>query len=208
VKQAPKSKAHILSHLFHYVRGYWKDTILTWIFVLIESVCEVLVVYYMQFLIDGVHAQNQETIYLFRRDRRAAIAAAVFGILAGLFAASSSAGFGKNLREAMFVQIQKYSFKNIDKFSTSSIVTRTTTDVTNVQNAFMQIIRAVIRAPFMMIFALVMCFVTEPKLAWIFLIIIPLCLFFLFLLAIKVHPTFVKVFETYDRFEPSGSRRR
>ena len=200
VKQAPKSKAHILSHLFHYVRGYWKDTILTWIFVLIESVCEVLVVYYMQFLIDGVHAQNQETIYLYSGVIAGiAIAAAVFGILAGLFAASSSAGFGKNLREAMFVQIQKFSFKNIDKFSTSSIVTRTTTDVTNVQNAFMQIIRAVIRAPFMMIFALVMCFVTESKLAWIFLIIIPVCLFSLFFLAWKVHPTFVKVFETYDQ---------
>jgi ATP-binding cassette subfamily B protein len=109
VKQAPKSKAHILSHLFHYVRGYWKDTILTWIFVLIESVCEVLVVYYMQFLIDGVHAQNQETIYLYSGVIAGiAIAAAVFGILAGLFAASAAAGFGKNLREAMFVQIQKY----------------------------------------------------------------------------------------------------
>jgi ATP-binding cassette subfamily B multidrug efflux pump len=199
-KKAPKQNNHVLRHLFQYVKGYWRDTILTWIFVLIESVCEVLVVFFMQYLIDGVHNEDVNIIYIYSGViAGTAICAAVFGIFAGIFAASSSAGFGKNLREAMFVQIQKYSFKNIDKFSTSSIVTRTTTDVTNVQNAFMQIIRAVIRAPFMMVFALIMCFVTEPKLAWIFLVIIPVCLIGLFLLAIKVHPIFVKVFETYDQ---------
>ena len=199
-KKATKGKtSSVLKVLFSSVRGYWKDTIFTWIFVLVESVCEVLVVFFMQYLIDGVHAKDITRIYTYSGViAGVALIAAATGIFAGIFAASAAAGFGKNLRARMFVQIQKYSFKNIDKFSTSSIVTRTTTDVTNVQNAFMQIIRAVIRAPFMMIFALVMCFVTEPKLAWIFLIIIPLCLFFLFLLAIKVHPTFVKVFETYD----------
>jgi ATP-binding cassette subfamily B protein len=129
--------------------------------------------------------------------------AAVFGILAGVTSASAAAGFGKNLRDAMFVKIQAYSFKNIDKFSTSSIVTRTTTDVTNVQNAYLQCIRAVIRAPFMMIFSLIMCFVSEWKLAWIFLIIIPVVLTGLLVIAVKVHPIFVKVFNEYDKLNQS-----
>ena len=98
----------------------------------------------------------------------------------------------------MYDHIQDYSFKNIDKFSPSSIVTRTTTDITNVQNAFMMTIRMVIRAPLLMIFALIMCFITEWRLAWIFLIIIPILLFLLLFIAKKVHPTFVKIFDTYD----------
>jgi ATP-binding cassette subfamily B multidrug efflux pump len=150
-------------------------------------------------LIDDVKATNMNGIYLYSGVIAIlAVIAVATGILAGVTSASASAGFGKNLREAMYIQIQKYSFHDIDKFSTSSIVTRTTTDVTNVQNAYLQSIRAVIRAPFMMIFALIMCFVLEPKLAWIFLVIIPFVLFGLFFLASKVHPTFVKVFETYD----------
>jgi ATP-binding cassette subfamily B multidrug efflux pump len=185
--------------LLSFIKQYWKDTIWTWLFVLGESVCEVLAVFYMRDLIDNVQKTNMQGIYLYSGVIAIlALIAVAMGILAGIFSASASAGFGKNLRQAMFIQIQKYSFKNIDKFSTSSIVTRTTTDVTNVQNAYLQCIRAVIRAPFMMIFSLVMCFVIEPKLAWIFLVIIPLCMFFLFFLAAKVHPTFVKVFETYD----------
>ena len=85
-----------------------------------------------------------------------AILAAVAGIMAGYWASSAAAGFGKNLREAMFVKIQQYSFKNIDKFSPASIVTRTTTDITNVQNAFMMLTRIAVLAPFMMVFAFVM----------------------------------------------------
>jgi ATP-binding cassette subfamily B multidrug efflux pump len=187
------------NRLFSFIRQYWKDTYWTWFFVLVESVCEVLVVFYMSYLIDDVKAVNMDGIYLYSGVIAIlAVIAVITGILAGVTSASASAGFGKNLREAMYIQIQKYSFHDIDKFSTSSIVTRTTTDVTNVQNAYLQSIRAVIRAPFMMIFALIMCFVLEPKLAWIFLVIIPFVLFGLFFLASKVHPTFVKVFETYD----------
>jgi ATP-binding cassette subfamily B multidrug efflux pump len=192
--------------LFSFIKQYWKDTLWTWLFVLIETVCEVLVVFLMRYLINAVDEKTPDInqIYLFSGIIAAvAIVAATFGILAGVTSASASAGFGKNLREAMFVQIQKYSFKNIDKFSTSSIVTRTTTDVTNVQNAYLQCIRAVIRAPFMMIFSVVMCFVTQWKLAWIFLIIIPVILFGLLFIAKKVHPTFVKVFDTYDHLNQS-----
>ncbi|MCI2068097.1 MAG: ABC transporter ATP-binding protein/permease [Bacilli bacterium] len=189
--------------ILHYIQGYWKDTILTWVFVLLESISEVLIAYLMQYLIDDVNSvQNEGTInniYMFSGIIAAmAIFAAITGILAGYWAASASAGFGKNLRKVMYDHIQDYSFKNIDKFSPSSIVTRTTTDVANVQGAFLMMIRAVMRAPFMMIFAMIMCFVTEWKLAWIFLAIIPLVLFLLIYIAAKVHPIFVKIFTTYD----------
>jgi len=189
----------IIRQLAHYIKGYWKDTTLTWILVLFETVAEVLVAFFMQDLIDDVKASNINGIYIYSAIIAAiAIFASVSGIFAGYFAASASAGFAANLRRAMFVKIQNYSFKNIDKFSTSSIVTRATTDVTNIQNAFQQIIRAVLRAPFMMIFSLVMCFVTQWKLAWIFLIIIPVILVILLLVASKAHPIFVAIFNKYD----------
>ncbi len=197
-----------LKTILYYVHGYWKDTILTWLFVLLETVCEILVVFFMQFLINDINVSkmngviNQNAvngIYLYSGIIAIlAVLGAVFGIMSGFWSASASAGFGKNLREAMYVQIQKYSFKNIDKFSTSSIITRTTTDVANVQNAFLQAIRAVIRAPFMMVFALIMCAVTDWKLAWIFLVIIPFVLIFLVVMSTKVHPIFVRIFDTYD----------
>lgn len=185
-----------------FINGYWKDTILTWIFVLVESVCEVMVAFFMRFLIDNIKnitSTSLNDIYMYSAIIASiAIFSTVMGILAGYFAASASAGFGRNIRRAMYVHIQDYSFKNIDKFSTSSIITRTTTDVINVQNAFLQIIRAVVRAPFLMIFALIMCFITEWKLAWVFLVIIPVILFVLLFIASKAHPIFVKVFNTYD----------
>ncbi len=190
--------------LAKYIKGYWKDTILTWVSVFLEVVCEVLVVFFMQFLIDAVKVISSEdsalnTIYLYSGlIALIAIVAAATGIMAGYYAASAAAGFGRNMRKAMYDHIQDYSFKNIDKFSTSSIVTRTTTDITNVQNDFLMTIRMVIRAPFLMIFALIMCFITQWRLAWIFLIIIPVLLFLLLFIAKKVHPTFVKIFETYD----------
>lgn len=190
--------------LAKYIGSYWKDTVFTWLSVFVEVICEVGVVFMMQFLIDEVKAITGESTQLkliaiySAGIALLAIIAAITGVTAGYFAASASAGFGKNLRKAMYDRIQDYSFKNIDKFSTSSIVTRTTTDVTNVQNAFMMTIRMVIRAPFLMTFALIMCFVTQWRLAWIFLIIIPVILFLLLFIAKKVHPTFVKIFDTYD----------
>lgn len=190
--------------LAKYIGPYWKDTVFTWLSVFIEVICEVGVVFMIQFLIDEVKAINGESTQLkliavySGGIALLAIIAAITGILAGYFAASASAGFGKNLRKAMYDRIQDYSFKNIDKFSTSSIVTRTTTDVTNVQNAFMMSIRMVIRAPLLMTFALIMCFVTQWRLAWIFLVIIPVILFLLLYISKKVHPTFVKIFDTYD----------
>ena len=190
--------------LLKYLNGYKKDSVLTWIFVLIETGMEVMVAFFMQYLIDDVKIANMNGIYLYSGViALLAILAAFFGIMAGFFAASASSGFGKNLRKAMFDHIQDYSFSNIDKFSSASIVTRTTTDVTNVQNAFQQVIRAVIRAPFMMVFALIMCFVTQWKLAWIFLIIIPFILTALLLIASKAHPIFVDIFNRYDNLNAS-----
>lgn len=200
----PRRKSTIL-FLAKHLKGCWGATTFTWFLVLLESACEVLVAFFMQNLIDSINDFGKEGVY----DATwiyvyagiiagMAIIAGVTGILGGIFAARASAGFGRNLREAMFVHIQDFSFKNIDKFSTSSIITRTTTDVSNVQMAFLQIIRAAIRAPFLMVFALVMCFVTEWRIAWIFLVIIPIILGTLLILAQVVHPTFVKVFDTYD----------
>ena len=198
---------HTIKFLAKYIKQYKKDTFLTWSFVLIESVLEVLIAYIMQFLLTAVkngQLGGINGVYMFSGIIAImALVATGAGIGAGYFASSAAAGFSKNLREAMFVKIQEYSFKNIDKFSTSSIVTRTTTDVTNVQNAFMMIIRMVLRAPFMMIFSLIMCFVTEWQLAWIFLIIIPVVLFFLLFIAKKVHPIFEKIFNTYDQLNAS-----
>jgi len=188
--------------LAKYIRGYWKDTILTWAMVFVESACEVLIAFFMQFLINAIKAleSNSATeVYIYTGVIAGlAIVAALTGIGSGYFASSAAAGFGKNLRQAMFEQIQTYSFSNIDKFSTSSIVTRTTTDVTNVQNAFQMIIRTVIRSPLLAIFSTVMCFVTEWKLAWIFLIIMPVVLTVLILIARVVHPIFKRIFDTYD----------
>lgn len=187
-----------------FIKGYWKDTILTWVCVLLESVLEILVAFFLKFLLKGVENQDVKTVALWACILvLMALVAAVLGVLAGYWASSASAGFGKNLRESIYIKVQDYSFKNIDHFSASSIVTRTTTDVTNVQFSFMNIIRTVIRAPFIMIFALIMCFVTAPKLAWIFLIIIPILLFILIFIASNVHKIFDKVFTTYDNLNES-----
>ena len=190
--------------LLRYIKGYWKDTILTWVCVLFECVAEGLVAYFMQFFIDevkdlSVNPENLDAIFMYSGIIAGmALLAAATGIIAGVFAASAAAGFGKNLREALFVHVQDYSFKNIDKFSTSSLVTRTTTDITNVQGAFQMICRAVVRAPFLMIFALIMCFVTYWQAALVFLVFIPVAGFVLIFIANKTHPIFVKVFNAYD----------
>lgn len=205
-----------IKKLSKYVHGYWKDTIITWVCVVLETACEVLSTYLMQFMVNSIETMNMEVITDEVKQQAfndvcmyggliagLVIVAVITGILAGVFASSAAAGFGKNLREAEFVHVQDYSFKNIDKFSTSSIVTRTTTDVTNVQFAFMQIIRTVIRAPLLMIFALTMAFVTDWKVAWIFLAIIPVVLTVLIVVAKGAHPLFVNVFNTYDELNES-----
>ncbi len=199
-----EKKVHTLKVLNAQIKQYRKDVYLTWGMVFMETILEILIAYFMSFLLKSISNKDLGQLLIWCGALALmAVAAAYFGIMAGYFASSASAGFGKNLRDEMFVKIQDYSFKNIDKFSPASIVTRTTTDVTNVQFSFMMIIRTVIRAPFMMIFAMIMCFVMAPKLAWIFLILVPVILFILMYLSKKVHPTFVKIFDTYDELNES-----
>ncbi len=185
--------------LARYLKGFWGTTILTWILVLVESACEVGIAFVLQYLSSAIASGDvEEIVDMALIIIGLAIFATATGIWAGFSAAKAATGFGRNLRKGMYYHIQTFSFDNIDKFSTSSIVTRLTTDVTNVQNAFMQILRAVMRAPFLLVFSIIMAFVTAPSIAWIFLIIVPIILVVLIILATIVHPLFVKVFDTYD----------
>ena len=125
------------------------------------------------------------------------------GALAGHFCATASCGFGKNLRKDLFYNVQRFSFGNIDKFSTSSLVTRLTTDVANVQMAYMMLVRTAFRAPFMMIFSFIMAFYMGGKMAWVFVVVIPILGFGLLLIARKAMPIFRKVFHKYDNLNNS-----
>ena len=190
----------MIKKLASYVKDYKKDAILTPIFVILEVVMEIVIPYLMARIID-VGIQNSDVKYILEIGVFlivSAILSLAFGMLSGRFAAKASSGYAKNLRKAMFDKIQTYAFENIDKFSTSSLITRLTTDVTNVQNAFQMIIRILVRGPIMMLFALFMCFTISPKLACIFLVAIPILGFLLIFIAKKAHPNFETVFKKYD----------
>ena len=126
-----------------------------------------------------------------------------FGVLAGKYAATASCGFARNLRKDMFYKIQDYSFQNIDKFSTSSLVTRLTTDITNVQMAYMMIVRAAIRCPLMLVFSFTMAFVMGGRMALIFLLVTPILGLGLFCVIRTVMPLFQRVFKKYDALNNS-----
>ena len=190
----------MIKKLASYIKEYRKAAILTPIFVILEVVMEIVIPYLMAKIID-VGIQNSDIKYILEIGVFlivSAILSLTFGMLSGRFAAKASAGYAKNLRKAMFDKIQTYAFEDIDKFSTSSLITRLTTDVTNVQQAFQMIIRILARGPVMMIFALIMCFTISPKLACIFLVAIPVLGFLLIFIAKKAHPNFETVFKKYD----------
>ncbi len=187
--------------LAKYVKEYKKDAILTPIFVILEVVMEVVIPLLMARIID-IGIQNGDVKYIVEIGGLlivCAILSLTFGMLSGRFAAKASAGYAKNLRKEMFHKIQDYSFENIDKFSTSSLVTRMTTDVTNVQMAFQMIIRILVRGPIMMIFALLMVLSISTKLSTIFFVAIPVLGVVLYYIAIKAHPNFERVFKKYDK---------
>lgn len=187
--------------LAKYVKEYKKSAILTPIFVILEVVMEVIIPLLMAKIID-VGIQNGDVKYIVEIGGLliiSAILSLTFGMLSGRFAAKASAGYAKNLRKEMFHKIQNYSFENIDKFSTSSLVTRMTTDVTNVQMAFQMIIRILVRGPIMLIFALLMVISISAKLSLIFFVAIPVLGGILFYIARKAHPNFEKVFKKYDK---------
>ncbi len=191
----------MIKKLASYVKEYKKYAILTPIFVILEVVMEVIIPLLMAKIID-VGIQNNDTKYILEIGALlivSAIMSLIFGMLSGKFAAKASAGYSKNLRKAMFHKIQDYSFENIDKFSTSSLVTRMTTDVTNVQMAFQMIIRILVRGPIMMIFALLMVLSINAKISLIFFIAIPVLGAVLMFITLKAHPNFEKVFKKYDK---------
>lgn len=191
----------MIKKLASYVKEYKKYAILTPIFVILEVVMEVIIPLLMAKIID-VGIQNNDIKYILEIGVLlivSAIMSLIFGMLSGKFAAKASAGYSKNLRKAMFHKIQDYSFENIDKFSTSSLVTRMTTDVTNVQMAFQMIIRILVRGPIMMIFALLMVLSINAKISLIFFIAIPVLGAVLIFITLKAHPNFEKVFKKYDK---------
>lgn len=191
----------MIKHLASCVRQYKKDTILTPVFVTMEVLMEVVIPLLMANLIDyGIDKGNMVVIWKIGIALvLSTLISLMFGALAGKQAAKASAGYARNLRHDMYYAVQDFSFSNIDKFSTASIVTRLTTDVTNVQNAFQMIIRIAVRSPVMLVFSLIMAIGVNPKLSLIFLVLIPFLGFGLFLIIKNAHPIFERVFLTYDK---------
>ena len=190
----------MIKKLARYIQGYKKDSILTPIFVMLEVIMEVLIPFLMADLIDkGIDGGNIPLIIkLGLALLIGAFISLFFGALAGKTAATASAGFAKNLRKAMFYNIQDFSFSNVDKFSNSSLITRLTTDVTNVQMSYQMIIRNAARSPLMLIFALTAAFGISSKLSLIFLTMIPVLGIGLYLIIKNAFPIFERVFKSYD----------
>jgi len=216
--------------LTNFVKGYWKDTILTPITVFIEAFLEILIPLMMSDIVNlidpnysPIYNQNSNAkFYIFNfltsftSDKGAgaaatqaatiasiimiltSIVALIAGAVAGYFASKASCGFAKNAREQIYHKVQTFSFENIDKFSTASLITRTTTDVNNVQNAFMMIIRTAFRAPAMFLFSFVMAFIINPEISYTFLIVIPFLIIGLGIMMICANKYFRIMFKKFD----------
>ena len=186
--------------LLRSVREYKKQSVLAPLFVILEVLMEVLIPMEMAKIIDvGIAKGNIN--YIVQRGLILVVMAMLalwFGVIAGKMAAVAAAGYAKNLRHDIFYKVQEFSFKNIDHFSTSGLVTRMTTDITNVQMAYMMSIRLLARAPIMVLLSWVMTLMINVKIALLFLIVIPLLGGTLIFIAKKAHPHFVKVFDEYD----------
>ena len=186
--------------LLHSVREYRKPSIQAPIFVSCEVVMECALPFVMARLINEIKAGCEFSVIARYSVVLAVMAllSLLFGVLAGFACSTASCGFARNLRKDMFYRIQEYSFENIDRFSVSSLVTRLTTDVTNVQNAYMMVIRIAIRCPLMLIFSFVMAFASGGRMAAIFLLMVPVLGVGLTCIIRKVMPLFRKVFHKYD----------
>ena len=191
----------MIKRLAKCIREYKLPSFLSAFFVSLEVVMEVLIPFEMADMLDfGLNAGNME--FVIQSGIRLMLYACLtilFGNLAGRAASTAACGFGKNLRKDMYYNIQNFSFSNIDKFSASSLITRMTTDVQNVQQAYLMLIRVAFRSPIMMIFSSVFAFRIYPKLAMVFIICLPILLAGLLFIIKKTHPIFVRVFKTYDR---------
>ena len=191
----------MVKRLMKSIREFKGASIKAPIFVSLEVVMEVVIPLIMADLIDrGINGGNMP--YILKTGLILVLAALMslcFGALAGKYAATASAGFAKNLRRDMYSHVQEYSFSNIDKFSTGGLVTRLTTDVTNVQNAYQMVVRIAVRAPLMLIFSLGAAICIDWQLSVIFLAFIPVLGIGLYLVATHAHPIFERVFKLYDR---------
>ena len=182
------------------IREYKKDSIMSVVYIIFEVIMECIIPFILANLVNGIRL-NIPIEDLFKQGLILVIMAMLslaFGILAGKKSAVASAGFARNLRKDIFQKVQGFSFENIDSFSNSSLLTRLTTDVTNVQNAYMMTIRMAIRSPFMFVFSFVMSFIMGGKLAFIFVIVVPILLIGLAFIIIKAMKIFKQIFYKYD----------
>ncbi len=198
----------MLRKLAKSIRGYKRSSILSPLFVSIEVVLECIIPFITAKMINIIENTKGAEDFKSLLTYGLLLVACAFlsltcGVLAGNHCATAACGFAKNLRHDLYYKVQEFSFANIDKFSSSSLVTRLTTDVTNVQMAYMMIVRIVVRAPFMMVFATVMAFAMCPQLSTIFVAIIPFLAFGLFMIIRKAMPLFRNVFKKYDRLNNS-----
>ena len=186
------------------VREYKKASILTPLFVAGEVCLECILPFVMAELIDDLSGNSVQPILKYGAILLAfAMCSLLFGVLSGRFAATASSGFAKNLRTDLFDKVQDLSFQDVDRFSTSSLVTRMTTDVTNVQNAYQMLIRIAVRTPLMMIFSLIMSFTINARIALIFLCMVPVLSVIIFGISLTVMPVFRRIFRKYDAMNES-----
>ncbi|MGN1188411.1 MAG: ABC transporter permease, partial [Lachnospiraceae bacterium] len=195
----------MIKTLAAYIGEYKKDSIKTPIFIVLEVLMEILIPFVTANIIDkGIQAGNMTNVYLYGGIMLVLAFISLFcGIQAGKCAASASTGFACNLREGIYTNVQNFAFSNIDKYSTAGLITRMTTDITNVQNAYQMIIRIAVRAPLMMICSMIMCFIINPRMSMIFLGALIFLGFVLFFIIFKVTPIFSEGFAKYDDLNAS-----
>ena len=203
-------KKGMLKTLIQSVRQYKKPSLITPVFMIVEAFCECLISLVMTWLLEAIQQEGVSANEAMQPILKygaililLAIVSMTSGALAGKFAAQASCGFASNLRHDLFYRVQKFSFANVDKFSTSSLVTRLTTDVTNVQQSYQMCLRIVWRVPLQFIFAIIMSFVVNPKLAWIFVTIVPFLALALIAIMRYTMPLFRRIFKKYDALNNS-----
>ena len=190
----------IIKTLSKCIREYKKESILTPVYMAGEVFMEVAITYVLSLLIDrGITPGNMgEILRIGGLLILCALVSLAFGVMSGRSAAVASTGFAKNVRQDMYYNIQTFSFANIDKFSTASLITRLTTDVTRMQHAYMMLIRIAIRSPLMLIFSLIMSFRINARIATVFLCTVPVLGLGIYIMMSKAHPIYERVFKTYD----------
>ncbi len=200
-----KGLIYIIRQLAKSIREYKKLSIITSILISLEVVIECIIPFITANMVNQIKAGSDLNTIIKYGILLVIMAflSLTFGGIAGSTSATAACGFAKNLRKDMFYSIQDFSFENIDKFMTSSLITRMTTDVTNVQNAYMMLIRVAVRSPLMLTFAFVMAFVMGGRMAWIFLVVVPILAIGLALVIYKTFPLFKKVFKKYDALNKS-----